>query len=150
MSHQGNCDGPHSTRDGRAPAGQEAMRSRGSRAQRQRRWRLGCRWAPWLLPIVGLSSLLWFLFRVVPKPSRAAYPCQRVAFPLASSFVLWLAGLAGSTLALRRARYHFTQARLIAGVVCLGISIGAVWLLVTPTDRTVYAQTLPVPNVPLG
>ena len=150
MSHQENCDGPHSTRDGRAQAGQGERQSCGSRASRQRRRNPACRWAPWVLPIVGLSSLLWFLFRVVPKPSRAAYPCQRVAFPLASSFVLWLVGLAGSTLALRRARRHFTQARIIAGVVCLGIGIGAVWLLVTPADRTVYAQTLPVPNVPLG
>ena len=42
--------------------------------------------------IIGLSSTLWFLIRVIPKPSRAAYPCQRAAFPIASAFVLWLLG----------------------------------------------------------
>jgi len=31
----------------------------------------------WLLPVVGLFSLIWFLIRVIPKPSRATYPCQR-------------------------------------------------------------------------
>ena len=39
---------------------------------------------------MGLSSLIWFLLRVIPKPSRAAYPCQRLAFPVASGFVVWL------------------------------------------------------------
>ena len=46
--------------------------------------------------VIGLVSLLWFLFRVVPKPSRAAYPCMQTAFPIASSFVLWLVGSLGS------------------------------------------------------
>ena len=34
------------------------------------------RWVRWTLPITGLAALIWFLIRVVPKPSRAAYPCQ--------------------------------------------------------------------------
>src|SRR3974390_173415 len=33
----------------------------------------------WVFSGMGLFSLLWFLVRVIPKPSRAAYPCQRVA-----------------------------------------------------------------------
>jgi len=49
-------------------------------------------------------SLLWFLVRVIPKPSRAAYPCQRVAFPIASSFVVWLLAVLGSAFAWRKAR----------------------------------------------
>jgi hypothetical protein len=47
-----------------------------------------------------LLSLLWFLVRVIPKPNRAAYPCQRVWFPVASSFVLWVLALLGSAFAL--------------------------------------------------
>ena len=41
----------------------------------------------------GAAALLWFLVRVIPKPSRKAYPCQRAAFPVASGFVLWLCGV---------------------------------------------------------
>ena len=48
------------------------------------------RWAKTVFPIFGLFSLIWFLFRVIPKPSRATYPCMRVAFPMASTFVVWL------------------------------------------------------------
>jgi uncharacterized protein (DUF362 family) len=43
--------------------------------------------------ITGLGATIWFLIRVIPKPSRASYPCQRAAFPIASGFVLWLIGL---------------------------------------------------------
>ncbi len=103
----------------------------------------------WLVPIIGLFSVIWFLVRVIPKPSRAAYPCQRVAFPLASSFVLWLLGLAGSTIALRRARQHFTRARWLAGFLCLGLGVGLVWLFVNPAEQRAAANP-PVPNVPLG
>jgi ketosteroid isomerase-like protein len=53
---------------------------------------------------MGLLSLLWFLVRVVPKPSRAAYPCQRVVFPVASSFVVWVMAVLGSAFAWRKAR----------------------------------------------
>ena len=42
---------------------------------------------------VGLGALIWFLIRVIPKPSRATYPCQRAAFPIATTFVIWLTGV---------------------------------------------------------
>jgi hypothetical protein len=94
-------------------------------------------WACRLGPALGLASLLWFLVRVIPKPSRAAYPCQRVAFPLASGFVLWLVGLLGSLAAFRRARRHLAQARVLAAAACLGAGIGIVAVMNLPqTDLT--------------
>ena len=57
-----------------------------------------------VLCLAGVASLVWFLVRVIPKPSRAAYPCQRAAFPVASGFVLWLAAVAGSMWSWRRSR----------------------------------------------
>ncbi len=58
----------------------------------------------WVFSGMGLISLGWFLVRVIPKPSRAAYPCQRVAFPLASSFVVWVLAVLGSAFAWRKVR----------------------------------------------
>ena len=52
-----------------------------------------------LFPLMGLLALVWFLLRVIPKPSRAAYPCQQVAMPLAGGFVVWLVGITGAGLA---------------------------------------------------
>ena len=62
------------------------------------------RLASWKLPLVGLVSLLWFLVRVIPKPSRVVYPCQRADFPLASGFVVWLTGAVVSRMACRKAK----------------------------------------------
>ena len=64
----------------------------------------GRNYLAWLFSGMGLVSLLWFLIRVIPKPSRAAYPCQRVAFPLASSFIVWVTAVLGSAFAWRKAR----------------------------------------------
>jgi hypothetical protein len=69
--------------------------------------------------IVGFAALVWFLLRVIPKPSRATYPCQRAAFPVASAFVLWVCGSAAglcSVAGLRRFvhRYRWAAASLCA------------------------------------
>jgi hypothetical protein len=63
-------------------------------------------WLAWAYSAMGFFSLMWFLVRVLPKPSRAAYPCQRAAFPLASSFVVWVTALLGSAFAWRKFRRH--------------------------------------------
>ncbi len=81
------------------------------------------RWLLWLLPIAGLVSLVWFLIRVVPKPSRAMYPCQRVAMPLASGFVAWLIGLAGAVVAFRKAGRLLKQSRVLLAVTCLAVAV---------------------------
>jgi hypothetical protein len=74
---------------------------------------------------VGLLALIWFLIRVVPKPSRATYPCQRVAMPLASGFVTWLILLAGSVTIFRRAGQLLRRSRPVLVCLCL-ITVGIV------------------------
>jgi hypothetical protein len=88
---------------------------------------------------MGLVSLLWFLVRVLPKPSRAAYPCQRVAFPLASGFVIWLSGLLGWAFTWRKVRA--SQERFWR--VCL-------WSAATFACGAVVVATLPVGRVFAG
>jgi len=46
--------------------------------------------------ILGIGSTIWFLLRVIPKPSRASYPCMRTSAPFMSAFVLYLIGLAST------------------------------------------------------
>jgi hypothetical protein len=50
-------------------------------------------WSRIVMIFIGCGALVWFLLRVIPKPSRASYPCQRAVFPLASGFVLWTLSL---------------------------------------------------------
>jgi uncharacterized protein (DUF362 family) len=68
------------------------------------------------LHLAGLIALAWFLLRVIPKPSRATYPCQRAAFPLASAFVLWLAGFAVSSLLFKKAKQYFKTSKYGAAI----------------------------------
>jgi Domain of unknown function (DUF362) len=106
-----------------------------------------------VFPVVGLVSLIWFLVRVIPRPLRATYPCQRLAAPLASAFVVWLAGLAGSILAYRRAMRLFQRTRYLAGSGLLVVAVAAVWWsLSIAGDKSAQAEFVPseLPNSPLG
>jgi hypothetical protein len=81
-----------------------------------------CCWVRWILPITGLSAFVWFLVRVVPKPSRAVYPCQRVAMPLASGFIGWLVGLVVSVTAFKKARRLLKESRVPLACLCLVVA----------------------------
>jgi len=111
------------------------------------------RWVYWVLPLTGLLSLVWFLVRVIPKPSRATYPCQRMAAPLAGGFVVWIAGIVGSTLAYRRARQLLGQTRYLAAAVLLSVAVGAIWVSLTATRQekagAAFAPSDPA-NSPMG
>lgn len=48
-----------------------------------------------LVLLTGFAATVWFLSRVIPKPSRATYPCMQAAAPLMSSFVVYLISLFG-------------------------------------------------------
>ena len=39
--------------------------------------------------LMSVMATIWFLIRVVPKPSRATYPCMQVVAPMMSGFP-WL------------------------------------------------------------
>ncbi|NQU44137.1 DUF362 domain-containing protein [bacterium] len=106
-----------------------------------------------LYPFAGLLALLWFLVRVIPKPSRAAYPCLQAAFPLAASFVTYLVGLAGMLVFfknvgrnLRRARYALAAASLIVALVCAGV----VFNLQAQRGTAEAFVPIDAPNTPMG
>ena len=73
--------------------------------------------------VLGLASVIWVLIRVIPKPSRVAYPCQKIAQPLAAGFITWLLGMAGSTLIMRRARHLFNTQRYVVGAICFATAV---------------------------
>ncbi len=105
------------------------------------------RWRAWLFSGMGLLSLLWFLVRVIPKPSRAAYPCQKVAFPVASGFVVWIIAVLGSAFAWRKSRVlgqRFWKA-------CLwGTGALASSALVLTSLPTLHSFAGGPPNAPVG
>src|SRR5512133_232836 len=83
-----------------------------------------------LLPLAGFGALVWFLVRVIPKPSRARYPCMQAAAPLASSFVVGLLAFAASSVFLKKASSFFRRSRYALFGLCVaaGLLLGVVGL----------------------
>jgi len=77
-------------------------------------------------PVIGLIATFWFLIRVIPKPSRATYPCMRVAFPIASSFVIYILGIVTSVIAINKIKNHWKESRYwaMAGFLVIAIVAG--------------------------
>ena len=95
-------------------------------------------------PILGFFSLVWFLFRVIPKPSRAAYPCMRVAFPIASTFVIWLSGLGTSVILFRKAKKGIRESRPVMAGICIIVAITAAWISFNgKVFPTAFTETIP-------
>ncbi|MCG8702403.1 MAG: DUF362 domain-containing protein [Bacteroidales bacterium] len=65
----------------------------------------------------GFFSLVWFLIRVIPKPSRATYPCQRAAFPMASAFVIWLVTIISSSTLLKKSKRLVLQKNFVGATL---------------------------------
>jgi hypothetical protein len=123
---------------------------RPSRPQEVRRHTKIPRWKIWILPVTGLLALLWFLIRVIPKPSRAAYPCQRVAFPLASGFVTWLLGLVCCVAAFRKAVALRGRAHHFLAAVFVAAAVASAWLVLSSGRNKPAMAAAPVPNSPIG
>ncbi|MGA2247170.1 MAG: hypothetical protein ABSH48_19440 [Verrucomicrobiota bacterium] len=81
------------------------------------------RWGRWLFPVAGLVALAWYLIRVIPKPSRAAYPCQQVGAPIAFGGIAYLLSLFGLVTAFRKTRKLFVQHRYASAGGCLLIGL---------------------------
>lgn len=91
--------------------------------------------------LLGIIALCWFLIRVIPKPSRAAYPCQRAAFPIASAFILWLTSFFTSAFFFMKFRKSLKEYKLafsVVFVILLGLSI-LINSFVGP-DNTLFAE----------
>jgi uncharacterized protein (DUF362 family) len=118
-----------------------------------RQWCNNHMWVRWLLPLIGLVSLLWFLVRVIPKPSRATYPCQKFAAPLAGGFIVWIAGLLGSAFLYCRARLLLKKSRYITACILTAFSILIVWGSLSLTSDSPaearFSPSEPV-NSPIG
>jgi hypothetical protein len=110
----------------------------------------------WLLPVMGFFALLWYLIRVTPKPSRALYPCQRVAAPLAWGFMGWLLSFTAMVAAFRKARRFAWQARYGLAAACALVAAVAGWQSLQfsgddalAADGRHWSPTDP-PNTPIG
>jgi hypothetical protein len=104
--------------------------------------------------LTGIISTIWFLIRVIPKPSRVAYPCMRAAAPVMSGFIIYLFSLAGSIAAFRKAKIHFMSSRYIYGTLFMLIAFaGSLFIISRETGKASPASKTDwviEPNKPVG
>jgi hypothetical protein len=106
--------------------------------------------------IISIVATLWFLIRVIPKPSRAAYPCMRATAPFMSGLVVYLLSLFGGRMAFLRFKKSWSNANYTTAFGFLFITIGAfVLFLGYNSDFTFainknYIKVSDIPNMPIG
>lgn len=117
---------------------------------------LSHRWAKWLFPIIGLAALFWYLVRVIPKPDRASYPCQRIGAPIAFGGMAYLLSIFGLVTAFRKTRKFLVQHRYAAAGVCLLIGLICSVVVRDLNEATARAEDTGTfvpsdgPNQPIG
>ena len=118
----------------------------------QQRARVWTGWTRLVYPLISLLALGWFLYRVIPKPIRATYPCQQAAFPLASSFVIWLLGIKSGLLTWLEVKGWLpklrTALRPVGLVVLLGLATIAAGQVVRYLSQELASAASWVPSDP--
>jgi hypothetical protein len=103
---------------------------------------------------LGIVSTIWFLIRVIPKPSRVHYPCMKAAAPLASSFVVYLLGITSFSFLFKKARQRIYQSRYLLGVIFIILGLAAGGWTIYHTNALATAEPDPQPpqagNEPIG
>ena len=111
-------------------------------------------WSKIVFVALGISSTVWFLIRVIPKPQRASYPCMRAAAPIMSAFVIYLMTLSGSLFAFKTAKNHFSKSRYVYAFLFLVITIVCSALFFANKTEVANAGTTDInsllPNAPVG
>jgi hypothetical protein len=99
--------------------------------------------------LLGISSLTWFLFRVIPKPSRATYPCMRASAPVMSAFVIYLIGLVSTVYIFKKQNRsllysRFTLASLLVALALFSFSSAKEDTQLSLVDASYFQANSPI------
>ncbi len=96
-------------------------------------------WPKWSLLFAGLAACLWYLFRVIPKPSRAAYPCQRAAAPIRIGFLTYCVALAGYAFSFTKARSLLRNKKHVLAGLFFVAAIVSLFVFIANDARPAFA-----------
>jgi hypothetical protein len=125
--------------------------------KRKRQWKTFI-YSKTSLIIIGLSATIWFLIRVIPKPSRARYPCMQAAAPFMSSFVVYLITLGTTIFSYRKFKQSVYSSRYLLASAFLSLCVLSLAIIFIIDNKTAIASafnsadnTFPVAsNNPIG
>jgi hypothetical protein len=105
--------------------------------------------------ITGIGATIWFLSRVIPKPSRATYPCMQAAAPVMASFVVYLISITSSVIVFKKIHTSLFEKKYVLAltlVLVLAVLTGISIISNSPSVSAVsYAsQDDFAPNQPMG
>jgi hypothetical protein len=88
---------------------------------------------PIFFVVLGIVSVIWFLLRVIPKPSRITYPCQRMAAANTVAFITWLLGTYFSMTLIKKAQCKWKESKIPIAtlLITLAIVTGTTTLMIT-------------------
>ena len=92
--------------------------------------------------LLGFTSLIWFLLRVVPKPSRINYPCQRYAAGYMTSFLLWLFGSVFSITVFKKGLKQIKNNYLLSGlaITFFAIVLAGISFVLMPAEYSLAIE----------
>lgn len=105
---------------------------------------------------LGILSTLWFLIRVIPKPSRANYPCMQATAPFMASFVIYITSLGGSVLAFKAIKENWVKSRYFLASIFVILAISLFFISQSQFQFHSFAQQKQIqenyftPNAPIG
>jgi hypothetical protein len=84
--------------------------------------------------VTGLFSTIWFLIRVIPKPSRASYPCMKAASPYMAAFVIWLFSMFAGAFSFRKAMLKYKKYKYVS--TAFFVLTGLIFVLVSISQNS--------------
>jgi len=105
------------------------------------------KWNKWWMPLVAFGAFIWFAIRVIPKPSRIRYPCQRAAAPIAMGFIVWFIGFFGMTFSIRGIIRKVKSRNYLSTILLLIVLIAATGLYISSNN---YKPAVANNKEPLG
>jgi len=104
--------------------------------------------------LISVFATVWFLIRVIPKPSRAAYPCMKTAAPFMSGLVIYLLSIWAGGTAFKRFKFNWAKANYGAAIGFLMLLVSASLLFFAYNSNFSFStntiiQSDPV-NTPIG
>lgn len=106
--------------------------------------------------ILGILSTIWFLIRVIPKPSRAFYPCIKTASPVMASFVMYILSITTTAYSFKKFKQLLKSGKGITALSFLSLAIFMLFLVIGSEKISSIAgtrninSTLEPANSPMG
>lgn len=92
--------------------------------------------------LLGAAATIWFLVRVIPKPSRAKYPCIQAAAPIMSSFIIYLLSISVGIFSFKKFKAAFQSSKYWLGTAFLFLTIISFAFVLINDNKTAIANNL--------